>query len=243
VDADFFVIGHLHGILLRNPVSASRSILVAGATGLVGTACTYRLLEHSAFHRVVVLSRSPLPDEIRERDKSAKLEEHVIDFDTLAEEKHGNHFEVDQILCCLGTTLKKAGTKARFRKVDFGYPKHLAEIGYTHNVHHFLLVSAMGSHANSWIFYNRVKGELEAAVLKVPFPSITIVRPSLLLGERDENRRGEEIAKRLQFLIPGKYKPVEADVVGRVLIDAACENATGHRYIDISGRRVTERWC
>lgn len=189
-----------------------------------------------------MLSRRPLPNEVRERDKNGKIEEHIIDFDTLAEEKHGDLFEVDQILCCLGTTLKKAGTKDRFRKVDFEYPKQLAEIGFAHNVDHFLLVSAMGSSTDSWIFYNRVKGELEAAVLKVPFPSITIVRPSLLLGERNENRRGEEIAKRLQFLIPSKYKPVEADAVARVLIDAASENAAGHRILEISGRRVTERW-
>ena len=223
-------------------MSVSRSILIAGATGLVGTACTYAVLANSAFQRVVVLSRRPLPDEVRERDKNGKIEEHIIDFDTLAEEKHGDLFEVDQILCCLGTMLKKAGSKDRFRDVDFGYPKKLAEIGHAHDVHHFLLVSAMGSDADSWIFYNRVKGELEAAVLDVPFQSVTIVRPSLLLGERDENRRGEKIAKRLQFLIPRKYQPVEADVVARVLIDAARENATGRRIIDISGSRVTEHW-
>lgn len=210
----------------------TKSVLIAGATGLVGRSSTRRLLEDPAFDRVVILTRRPIPHDIRRADLSAKIEEHVIDFDALSEERHGAALQVDVLICCLGTTIKRAGSKNRFREIDYGYPKAMAEIGYARGVRHFLLVSAIGADPGSRIFYNRVKGEAEKAVLAVPLRSVTILRPSLLLGDRAEFRLGEEAAKRLGFLFPRKYRPIRAEDVATVLWEAA--------RVDDPGRRVLE---
>lgn len=208
------------------------SILIAGATGLVGRACLRRLLDDPAFDRIVVLTRRPLPRDLVERGSVNRLHERLIDFDRLDSNEYDALFDVDQILCCLGTTIKKAGSRERFRNVDFGYPKTLAERGSEHGVRHYLLVSALGAKPQSRIFYNRVKGEIEKAVADLPFRSLTIARPSLLLGDRDEFRLGEVIAKRLTFLVPQKYKPVHADDLATVLVEAARKDRPGRRIIE-----------
>lgn len=222
----------------------TRSVLLCGATGLVGTECLELLAADQFFRRVAVLTRRPLPPEISAHLDTSKIEEHVIDFDELA--AHDDLLDVDQIICALGTTIKKAGSKERFREVDFGYPLAIARMGVRQGARHFLLVSAVGADAASRIFYNRVKGELEEAVRALPYRSITIVRPSLLLGERTEFRLGEEIAKRLSFLAPSSYKPVAASAVAAVLVQAAKEDRPGRRVIESdrirsAGRELTDR--
>jgi uncharacterized protein YbjT (DUF2867 family) len=208
----------------------TKSILLCGATGLVGRHCLPLLSHSPAFGRIVVLTRRPLPPEVLRDLNPEKIEEHVIDFhEVLA---HAALFRVDQILCALGTTMKQAGSKDRFRQVDFQYPLAMARIGIQEGATHFLLVSAVGANARSRFFYSRVKGELEDALLALPYRSTTIVRPSLLLGERDDFRLGEEIAKRLSFLAPARYKPVAARAVAAALVRAAEENVPGSRIIE-----------
>ena len=207
-----------------------KSVLLCGATGLVGRHCL-RLLSHSpAFRRVLVLTRRPLPLEITREANVGKLQEHVMDFDDMS--AHADLFRVDQILCALGTTIKKAGSKEGFRQVDFQYPLSVARLGIQEGATHFLLVSAVGANARSRFFYSRVKGELEDALLALTYRSTTIVRPSLLLGKRDDFRLGEEIAKRLGFLAPARYKPVEARGVAAALVRAAEEDLPGTRIIE-----------
>jgi uncharacterized protein YbjT (DUF2867 family) len=218
-------------------MSSPASILVAGATGLVGSAGVLRLLADPAFSRVVVLTRRPIPGKLRAADTGARLEERLVDFDRLDES--AGPFSVDQILCALGTTIKKAGTRERFRQVDLEYPLKLARLGLEHGCRRFLFVSALGADPRSYNFYLRVKGELEAAVLALPYPGITIVRPSLLLGERGEFRLGEEIAKRLSCLAPPKFKPVRADAVAAVLVDAAKKDRPGREIIE--SREIRDR--
>ncbi len=218
--------------MFRPTLSPSKSILIAGATGLVGRACARRFLSDPAFERMVTLTRRPLPEEIRRLDGSDKIEEHVIDFDALSDERHGHLFQVDQILCCLGTTIKQAGSEEQFRQVDYGYPKALAEIGHRREVGHYLLVSALGANPRSRIFYNRVKGDVEEAVLSVPFRAVTILRPSFLMGDRRKARLGEEVARRLQFLFPPKYRPVSAEDVAAVLLNVARRDESGRRVIE-----------
>ncbi|MFN2564364.1 MAG: NAD(P)H-binding protein [Gemmatimonadaceae bacterium] len=204
----------------------TRSILVLGATGLVGSHCLRLLAAEPDVGRVVALTRRPLPRELVQR----KVESHVVDFDALA--AHAALFRVDQILCALGTTIRTAGSQVQFRVVDYDYPLAAARIGLAEGVTHFLLVSALGANARSRVFYTRVKGELESAVLALPFRSVTIVRPSLLLGPRAEFRLGEVVAKRFAFLAPAKYKPVDAHAVATVLVRAAKEDAPGRRIIE-----------
>jgi len=174
----------------------------------------------------VVVARRPLPRELVD----GNVEPHVVDFDRLAD--HAELFRVDQILCALGTTIKVAGSQQRFRVVDFEYPLAAARLGVERGATHYLLVSSLGANPRSRVFYSRVKGELESAVLALPYRSVTIARPSLLLGPRAEYRLGEQIAKRLAFLMPRSYKPVGAHAVAATLVRAAKDDAPGRRIIE-----------
>jgi uncharacterized protein YbjT (DUF2867 family) len=203
-----------------------KSVLLLGATGLVGSHCLRLLASDPAFSRVVVLTRRALPVE----QASRSVEPHVVDFDNLA--GHPELFRVDQILCALGTTIRQAGSQARFRAVDYEYPLQAARLGLAEGASHYLLVSSIGANARSRAFYTRVKGELESALLALPYRSVTIVRPSLLLGPRAEHRLGEQVAKRLAFLTPRKYKPVHAHAVAATLVGAARDDIPGRRIIE-----------
>ena len=208
----------------------AKSVLLVGATGLVGRECLRLLLPDPAFERIVVISRRPLSPDVR----SPKLETRVIDFDHLNE--YDELFEVDAILCTLGTTIRQAGSRTRFRTVDFEYPLAFAKLGLTHGCQHFLIISSLGASARSRIFYNRVKGELEDALRGLGYARLTIVRPSLLLGPRAELRLGEEVAKRvtrwLGPMIPRSFRPVEARAVAAVLVREAKGSGSGVRVIE-----------
>jgi uncharacterized protein YbjT (DUF2867 family) len=147
-------------------------------------------------------------------------------------EQHADLFAVDQIICALGTTIKQAGSQERFREVDHDYPLTAARLGLAHGAHHYLLVSALGANAKSRIFYNRVKGELEHDLRALGYPSLTILRPSLLLGNRAEHRLGERIASRLAWLMPPRMKPVQATDVARTLLESARADAPGVRLVE-----------
>lgn len=186
------------------------------------------LVADDSVGRVVVLTRSALAD----GRHAAKLEEHVIDFEHIT--TNDSLFAVDQIICALGTTIKTAGSRARFRAVDFLYPITAAHLGREKGVSHFLLVSAAGANAGSGIFYNRTKGELEDALTSLSYPSVTIIRPSLLVGKRAKPRLGEQIASALLFAAPARYRPVSAVSVAAALVNAARQDAAGLNIIESS---------
>jgi uncharacterized protein YbjT (DUF2867 family) len=202
----------------------SASVAILGATGLVGAECVRQFAESPRFARVIALARRPLAN------ISSRFETRVIDFERL-EEAH-EHFRVSHIVCALGTTIKKAGTQERFRRVDHDYPLAAARLGLREGAKHFLLVSALGASARSRVFYSRVKGEVEDAIRALPYHSVTIVRPSLLLGERGEFRLGESIGKLFAAITPRKYKPVQASAVAATLLRAAGEDQAGVRIIE-----------
>jgi uncharacterized protein YbjT (DUF2867 family) len=206
------------------------SVLLVGATGLVGRECLRLLLADGGFNRIVAVARRSLSPEVR----SPKLETHVIDFDHVNE--YEELFTVDAIICALGTTIRQAGSRTRFRTVDYEYPLAFARLGRRHGCRHFLVVSALGANARSRVFYNRVKGDLEESLRALGYPRLTIVRPALLLGPRSELRLGEEVAKRvtrwLGPLVPRAYKPVEARMVAAALVRAAREEGSGVRVIE-----------
>jgi len=200
---------------------AAVDVVLAGATGLVGRECLRLLVAEASCSRVVVLARRPLPAE----SLVAKVEAHVVDFDRLA--GHAPLLRCDAVLCALGTTMRAAGTRERFRHVDFDYPLELARLALAQGARHFLLVSALGADARSRFFYPRVKGELEEAVCRLGYRSLTIARPSFLLGERGEFRLGEEFAKRAAFLVPRRFRPVAAAAVAAALVRAAVKDQPG----------------
>lgn len=206
------------------------SVLLAGATGLVGRECLRLLLGDPAIERIQVVARRPLSPDVR----SPKLEAHIIDFDHLNE--YDELFGVDAIICALGTTIRQAGSRTRFRTVDLEYPLDFARLGRRRGCSHFIVVSALGANPRSRMFYNRVKGELEDGLRALDYPCLTIVRPSLLLGPRVEHRLGEEVAKRVSKwlgpLVPRPFKPVEAHAVAMALVRAAKEPCSGMRVIE-----------
>jgi uncharacterized protein YbjT (DUF2867 family) len=219
------------------PQLESRSVLLCGATGLVGRECLRLLLEDQAFGRVMVLTRRPLPESQLTAGAPSKLQQQVVDFDRLGDRPDA--FRADQVICTLGTTIKAAGSRERFRQVDLGYPLRIAELALERGARHFLLVSSMGANARSPFFYARVKGELEDALAALPYRAVTMVRPSLLLGDRGQFRLGEEIGKRLAFLVPAAYKPVAGRAVAAALARCARQDLPGTRIVSSGEIRAT----
>lgn len=203
---------------------SGRSVLVVGATGLVGAEIVRQLAADETVGSIVVLARR-IPEGLPSR-----VEAHAVDFDAL--ERHASLFAVDQVFCALGTTIRKAGSQAAFRRVDFEYPLTAARLGQKHGARHFLLVSALGANSESGIFYNRVKGELEDQLRSLGYRAVTIARPSLLMGARKEFRLLERIGMLIGELVPGRYRPVKAEAVARSLVTAARIDAPGLHIIE-----------
>ena len=180
--------------------------LVLGGTGLVGKDVINLLLKDDRYEKVVSLVRGSLS---LEHEKLLQLE---IDFTHL--DQWAEHFCADHLFCCLGTTIKKAKSKENFEKVDYEYVLRAAKLLNKNGGKHFILVSAMGANSKSSIFYNRVKGRVEEDILKLGLPQVTIVRPSLLLGSREETRPGEKVweflMKPLSFFSRGSLKQYAA---------------------------------
>ena len=203
-----------------------RSVLPAGATGLVGGELLRQLVQDDDVREVRALVRRPLPG----GPPAPKVSEVVADFETLS--ANPEWFRVDQVFCALGTTIRHAGSQAAFRRVDLDYPAAIARLARSAGARHFLLVSSIGADARSRVFYSRVKGELEEVVRGLDFPALTIARPSVLLGPRKELRAGELVMKRLGFLLPAVLKPVEARQVAAGLVRAASVAAPGVEILD-----------
>ncbi len=213
------------------PSGDGRSALLVGATGLVGGHVLEALLADPGYGRVRVLARRPTG---RSRPK---LEERVLDFDRLAE--RADDVAGDDVFCCLGTTLRTAGSREAFRRVDFDYVARVAGLAAANGARRFLLVSAAGADAGSRVFYNRVKGEAERAVRALPFATVVLLRPSLLLGDRTEHRRWEEAAKRVMpalgplFVGPlRRWRPVQARDVAAAMVRLAASAAPGVRVVE-----------
>lgn len=202
----------------------ARRVIVLGATGLVGRELIQQLLADDDVSEVVAIGRR------RPEGNSPKLHPHVFPLEEMR--RHSDIFGADQLFCALGTTIKKAGSQAEFRRIDHDIPLEAARLALERGTRHFLLVSAMGANSRSRIFYNRVKGELEDDLRSLGFPSLTIARPSLLLGPREERRLGEEIAKRFGWLMRGKYRPIEARDVAHALLSAARADSPGVQILE-----------
>lgn len=208
--------------------------LVVGASGLVGSQCLKTLLDGGAYERVVAFTRRPLGQQ------HPRLVETIVDFDKLEDL---DPFPTADVFCALGTTIEKAGSQADFLKVDFEYPRIIAERSAAAGATQFLLVSSVGADPQSGNFYLRVKAQLEKAVTGRSFESVHIFRPSLLIGSREEFRLGETLAvaasRMVQFALVGKlrkYHPLAASTVAAAMAVAAREAKPGrhiYHYDDI----------
>jgi uncharacterized protein YbjT (DUF2867 family) len=194
-----------------------RTVIIAGATGLVGRHILEGLLADRTVGAVHSLGRRAPATQHR------KLTAHIVDFAALPALPRA-----DEVYLALGTTIKVAGSRAAFRAVDFDANLAVATAALAAGATKVGLVSAMGADSNSKVFYNCVKGELENALTQLPFEGLVIARPSLLVGNREAigqpGRRGEELGfalgKALGFMIPANYKPIEAAAVARALLSA-----------------------
>lgn len=198
-----------------------RYALLVGATGLIGSELLQYLLESPEYKGVTILVRNNYPI------SHPKLTTKIVDFDNLSLE---DVEKVDDIYCCLGTTIKKAKTKEQFMKVDYEYPIKLATWGASHGVFQYLIVSALGANSRSRVFYNQVKGKVEDELKRIDIPHVHIFRPSLLLGDRQEFRLGEKIGehvmKVLNFAMVGswrKYRAIKARQVAFAMYKKAVE--------------------
>ncbi|NEN24569.1 oxidoreductase [Cryomorpha ignava] len=205
--------------------------VVAGATGLIGGYLITELENDSAFNAVVALTRKP-------KQNSAKTTWKVVDFDL--ESKLESATEgADVVFCCLGTTMKKAGSKEAFYKVDFQYVVDLAKAAKKNGIRQFSVISAMGADAKSKVFYNQVKGEMEAAIRELGFNELIIFHPSLLLGPREESRFGERVGivlgKIFSPLLFGslkKYHPIHVSHIAEAMSAEAKTEADRIRVLE-----------
>ncbi|MCW5911942.1 MAG: NAD(P)H-binding protein [Cyclobacteriaceae bacterium] len=205
----------------------ARTALLAGATGLIGKQLLELLLNDSQYDKVIALSRSALPV------NHHKLENVLMqagEWDKLLALK------AHDVFCCLGTTMKQAGSKEAFRKVDYEYPLELAKALKANGAQQFLLVSALGADKLSTVFYNKVKGETEEAITALGYDATFIFRPSLLLGDRKEQRPGEDAAKVVYkifgWLIPKKYKGIDSVKVAQAMLTEARSGKTGKQVYE-----------
>jgi len=201
----------------------SRTALLAGATGLIGSQLLPLLLASDRYAKVIVIGRRPV------ELTHPKLDNRVVDFENLA--SSAKLLVADDIYCCLGTTMKQAGSREAFRKVDFGYPVALAAICRELGAKQYSFVSAMGANRESRFFYNRVKAEAEDAISAVSFKSIHIYRPSLLVGPRNNKRLGESIGSvvgtMFSFMTPKRYRPIKSIKVARAMLSYASREEDG----------------
>jgi uncharacterized protein YbjT (DUF2867 family) len=215
----------------------SRTAVLAGATGLVGAHCLDRLLAEPRYGRVVVLARRPL-----ERARGdERVQVRVVDFDHL----NGVVTEADDVYCCLGTTIRAAGSREAFYRVDHDYPVALARLAREVGATRFALVSSIGASRSARNYYLRMKGETERDVAAVGYECLELFRPSMLLGRREERRRRESVAMSvMQVAAPvlagpmRAYRPVRAEQVAAAMVAALGGGEPGTRvrtFDDIIG--------
>lgn len=198
----------------------AKTALILGASGLIGGLCLKELEQDPNYQNIIVVCRNTMAL------SSPKVIQKIVDFSKLSQELQ--EVKADDVFCCLGTTIRKAGSQAAFYQVDFSYPLEAAKVLQKNGARHFLLVTAMGAKSNSLIFYNRVKGQIEDAVQALGYPALSLFRPSLLLGNRQENRAGEKVSivlfGCLGFLFCGpllKYRPIAAENVAKAMLKQA----------------------
>ena len=201
-----------------------KTAIVIGATGLVGANLVNKLNDAKVYDKVILLVRR------KTELNHLKLEEKIVDFDTIDSEL----IKADDIFCAIGTTLKKAGSKENQYKIDCEYPAKIAQMGKLNGVKQFILVSSVGADKNSSNFYLRTKGELEERIAALNYDAFIVMRPSFIIGERKEFRLGEIIgiflASLFRPLMIGKlkkYRGVHAIVIAKKMVKLANDNLKG----------------
>ena len=200
-----------------------KTAIILGATGLTGGKLLSFLLDDAHYENIKLFSRSSVGI------RHSKIEEHLGDLTHL--EDFRKDFMADTVFCCIGTTKSKTPDKEVYKKIDYGIPKAAAELAQQNGINTFIVISALGADPNSSVFYNRTKGEMEAAVLDAGIPKTHILQPSLIGGERNEKRTGEYLFKQLfkvvNFILVGpfkKYRSIKPNTIARAMLWLADNN-------------------
>lgn len=203
-----------------------KSALLIGSTGLVGSHLLHLLLHSEEYSTISIFVRKPI------QLVHPKLTVHIVDFDFL--DIYKSLIVANDIFCCLGTTIKSAGSQNAFLKVDFEYPSVIARFAKENGADTFSLISSIAANKNSSLFYNKVKGKVEYSISEIGFEKVLIYRPSLLLGVRKEFRIGEKIGTLLSPLLNlffvgslKKYKPIRAETVAKSMYRNAISGQSG----------------
>lgn len=203
-------------------------VLLAGGSGLVGTDVLARLLADARCSEVVALTRRAFADAHR------KLREVVVDFDALSGDE--NVWQVDAVICALGSTMKQAGSRERFQRVDHAYPLAIARHARRHGARAYALNSAIGADAASRVFYTRTKGMLEDDLRAMDWPSLSIVRPGVIDGTRSESRPGEALmlmtTRVLSPVLPRQWRPSPVARIADALVEAALAPSPGVHVVE-----------
>ncbi|WP_109078895.1 NAD(P)H-binding protein [Aggregatibacter kilianii] len=199
-----------------------KTALIVGATGVVGKELVALLCDNPAYQQVIVWVRRK-PDFTH-----PKLLVQQVDFDRLSQQ---NFPLVDEVFCTLGTTIKKAGSRENFLKVDVQYPTEIATLAKNAGVPHFVFISALGANPNAAIFYSKAKGMVEENIKALQFNLLQIVRPGLIVGERSDFRFGEKTVELLFKFLPRKilkaYHPMTGKQIAQVMMNKAQQTAQG----------------
>ena len=208
-----------------------KSAIVIGSTGLVGGYLISTLAKSTSFEKVIALVRRPYFEHYE------NVEEVVLDFNK--KDPFGSLKKADHVFCCLGSTIRKAGSKKEFRFVDFDLPVLFAKWAKENNCDTFSLVSSIGADSNSKIFYNKTKGEAEEEIRNLSFSKTQIFRPSLILGKRSEFRPGELLGKGVFTLLSPlmvgtlkKYKAIHARDIAQGMVGHLSKNQYGVNVVE-----------
>ncbi|NLA61811.1 MAG: NAD(P)H-binding protein [Bacteroidales bacterium] len=194
-----------------------KKAIILGATGLTGSHLLELLLNDPNYDAVKVFTRKKLPN------IHPKLEEYEIDLLKLSD--YADKFTADVVFCCIGTTKAKTPNKELYRAVDYGIPVEAAKLCKKNAINSFIVISAIGANPQSKVFYNRLKGEMERDVLAQQIEHTQLLQPSLIVGNREEKRIGEDLSKQFMklfgFLIPARYKMIEGKTIAKAMVQMA----------------------
>lgn len=209
----------------------TKTAIIIGSTGLTGSHLLKTLLSSDVYDKVISFVRR------QTKISHPKLIQHVVDFDNI--ESYQDYVEGNDMFCCLGTTIKQAGSQEAFEKVDLTYPVEFAKTGAKNGVKQFSIISSIGASPESSNFYLRTKGKCEEQLRKLPFQSISIFRPSLLIGNRKEFRLGEKLGEYVMkifsvFMVGKlrKYRPVKSKKVANAMFNIAQQGTVGYHVYE-----------
>ncbi|MBD0779405.1 NAD(P)H-binding protein [Maribacter sp. ANRC-HE7] len=217
-----------------------KTAIILGATGLTGGRLLELLLNDSRYSKIKLFSRSSVGI------TDPKIEEYLGDMFDL--EDYRDDFKGDEVFCCIGTTKSKTPNKDFYKKIDFGIPNSAALLTKSNVINTFIVISALGANANSSIFYNRIKGQMEEAVLEAHIPRTYILQPSLIGGKREERRLGEWVFKQLMkvanLVMAGplkKYKTIHPETIAKAMVWLANNDFDGNRIPSDAIQEIAQR--